>query len=38
VRRDHLVALVDPLSADRVDEPLDGLRLDVQVRKFGEVA
>jgi len=38
VRRDGLVALVDPLLADLPDEPLDGVGPDVQAGQFGEIA
>lgn len=38
VRRDGLVALVDPLSADLPDESLDGLGSDFPIRQFGQVA
>ena len=36
--RDGGVALIDPLPADLLDESLDRLGLDVQVRQFGEIA
>lgn len=38
MRRDRLVALIDSLSADRLDEPLDVLGPDVEVRQFGQIA
>ena len=38
VRRDGRVALVDPLPADPLDQPLDRLGLDLQVGQFGQIA
>ena len=36
--RDGGITSVDPLLADPLDQPLDRLGLDVQVRQFGEIA
>ena len=38
VYRDGRVALVIPLSADLLHEPLDRLGFDVQVGQFGQIA
>ena len=38
MRLDRRVPLIDPLAADRLDQPLDRLGLDVEVRQRGQVA